>query len=188
MFEAVAKRAAARASRDAQVVGEAADHAVVQLERYWERIATGDKKRRRWVEVVAVNHARRLGAKLHRDLPMGRGGSEPPPMYDEQEDEHVARMIGEMHLGGGSLGSFVATKVEFERRWVLLSGEHRSLLHAKYVEQMRSKEIAAARGRGESAGTIDNKLTEAKKMARLVLEDLLDELRGRGHDEDEEVR
>jgi hypothetical protein len=48
----------------------------------------------------------------------------------------------------------------------------------------RNSEIAEARGRGESAGTIDNKLTEVKKVARLVLEDLLDELRGRGRDDE----
>ena len=51
----------------------------------------------------------------------------------------------------------------------------------------RNSEIAEARGRGEPAGTIDSKLTEMKKVARLVLEDLLDELRGRGP-EDEKVQ
>jgi DNA-directed RNA polymerase specialized sigma24 family protein len=187
-FLAVAKQAAARVSRDDQVVGEAADHAVVQLGNYWEGIAASDPQRRRWVEVVAANHARRLGAKLHRELPMGRAGSIPPPMYDDHEDEHVARLIAEMELGGGSLGSAVAIKVDFEDRWALLGGEDRSLLHAKYVEGLTSKEIAEARGRGESPGTIDNKLTRAKKIARLVMEDLLDELRGRHQDEDGEDR
>jgi hypothetical protein len=115
---------------------------------------------------------------------MGRAGSIPPPMYDDHQDEHVAHLIAEMELGGGSLGSAVAIKVDFEDRWALLSGEDRFLLHAKYVDQLTSKKIAEERGRGEVPGTIDNKLTRAKKVARLVMEDLLDELRGHHQDDD----
>jgi hypothetical protein len=152
-FLAVGKQAAARVSQDDQVVGEAADHAVVQLANHWEGIATGDRQRRRWVEVVAANQPRKLGAKLHRELAMGRAGSMPPPMYDDREDEHVLRLISEMELGG-SLGSAVAIKVDFENRWALLSGEDRALLHAKYVEGLTSKQIAEERGKGESPGTM----------------------------------
>ena len=174
----VAKRAAARASRDEQVIGEAANHAAVQLERYWDQVSTGDRERKRWVEVAATNHARRVGAKLHRELAMGRAGSEPPPMQDEQADEHVAQLIAGIHLDGGSVGSVVATRVAFEERWALLSGGARSLLHAKYVEQMTLKEIAQERGRGESTGAIDHKLSAARKTARVVFDDLFDEMRG----------
>lgn len=60
----------------------------------------------------------------------------------------------------------------------LLGGEARSLLHAKYVEGLSTKAIAAERGKDESPGTIDNKLTAAKRAARLVLQDLFDALRG----------
>lgn len=182
-YLAVAKRAAERASKDEQVVGEAANHAVVQLDRYWDQVSTGDRERKKWVEVVATFYARKLGAKLHKELPMGRGGSEPPPMHDEQANMHVARLIADIHMGAGSLASLVATRVAFDERWALLSGETRSLLHAKYVEQMTLKEIAQERGRGESTGAIDHKLAAARKTAGLVFEDLLDELRGRYPDE-----
>ncbi len=177
LYLEVAKRAARRASRDEQVIGEAATHAVVQLERYWDQV--GERKRKKWVQVVATFRAKKIGARLHRELAMGRGGSEPPPMHDEQADEHVARLIADIHLGGGSLGSLVATKVAFEERWALLSGETRSLLHARYVEQMTLKEIAEERGRGESTGAIDHRLSVARKTARLVF----DKLRGEYDDE-----
>ncbi len=174
----VDKRAATRASRDEQVIGEAATQAVVQLERYWDQVSTGEREWRKWVQVVATRHARKVGAKLHRELAMGRGGSEPPPMHDEQADGHVARLIADIRVGGGSLGSLVATEVAFKERWALLSGETRSLLHARYVEQLTLKEIAEERGRGESTGAIDHKLSVARKTARPVFDDLLDELRG----------
>ena len=184
-FEAAARKAAARISNDDQVVGESAGHAVVQLQRYLDQVSTGSQERLKWVGVVAANYAKRLGAKLHHDLPMGKAGSEPPPMHDEEEDTRVAFLITEMHRGAGSLGSFVAVKVDFESRWALLGGEARSLLHAKYVEGLSSKEIAKQRGKGESPGTIDNKLTAAKKAARLVCQDLFDALRGLGDESTE---
>ena len=56
-----------------------------------------------------------------------------------------------------------------------------SLLDAKYVEGLSTKEIA--KNRGEAPGTIDNKLTAAKKVARFALEDLFDELRGLNDDD-----
>ena len=182
-YLAVAKQAAGEASKDEQVVGEAANHAVVQLDRYWHQVSTGDPERKKWVKVVATHYARKLGAKLHKELAMGFGGSEPPPMYDEQADKHVARLIADIHLGAGSLASLVATRVAFDERWALLSGETRSLLHAKYVDQMTLKEIAQERGRGESTGAIDHKLAAGRKVAQLLFEDLLDELRGRYPDE-----
>ncbi len=177
-FEVAARKAAGRVSNDDQVVGEAAGHAVVQLQKHWEQVSTGSQERLNWVGVVAANYARRLGGKLHRDLPMGKAGSEPPPMHDEDDDNRVAFVIAEMHRGAGSLGSFVALKVDLESRWGLLGGEARSLLHAKYVEGLSTKAIAAERGKDESPGTIDNKLTAAKRAARLVLQDLFDALRG----------
>lgn len=175
-FLVVARQAAAKVSRDDQVVEEAAGQAVVQLAGYWDEVSTGEREREQWVKVVAANHAKKIGARLHRDLPMGRAGSEPPPMYDDAADARVEFLIGEMHLGAPSLGSAVAAKVDFDRRWALLSGEVRSLLHGKYVEQLTSKEIARERGRGESSGAIDHKLTAAKKVARLVFDDLLDDM------------
>ena len=65
-------------------------------------------------------------------------------------------------------------KVDFERRWALLGREARTLLHAKYVEGYSSKEIAEQRGL--TPGTVDNKLSAAKASARLVLEDLMEQL------------
>lgn len=177
-FLAVARRAAALVSDDDQVIGEAADHAVVQLGKYWDNISKDDRSRRIWVGIVAKNHAKRVGAKLHRELAVGRAGSKPPPLYDEKENERVTILIEEMHGPKTSLGSFVALKVDFERRWALLSGEDRVLLHLKYVVGLSTKEIAKQRGLNEAPGTIDNKLTKAKTVARLVFEDLLEELRG----------
>jgi len=40
------------------------------------------------------------------------------------------------------------------------------------------KEIAEERGRDEATGAIDHKVSVARKNARLVMDDLLDELRG----------
>jgi DNA-directed RNA polymerase specialized sigma24 family protein len=168
----VARKAAAQVSRDDRVIGEAADVAVTKLQEHWDHVSTGEKQRRAWVAVVARNEARRVGAKLHRELAMGRAGSLPPPMYDEKEDERVEFLIAEMRSPGAmSLGSFVAAKVDFDAAWALIAGEDRVLLHQKYVRGLTSKQIAEERG--ESPGTIDNKLTAAKKAARLVLEDLI---------------
>lgn len=168
----VARKAAAQVSRDKQVIGESADVAVAKLQENWDHVATAERQRRAWVATVARNHARRVGAKLHRELAMGRAGSEPPPMYDEADDERVGFLIAEMQSGPGmSLGSFVAAKVDFDNAWASISDEDRSLLDAKYVEGKSSKEIAAERGM--SSGTVDNKLTAAKRAARLVLDDLL---------------
>ena len=177
-FLQVARRAAARASGDDQVVEEAAGHAVVELERYWDQIKPTDAKRRTWVAVVATNRARRVGGKLHRDLPMGAQGSLPPPMNDPVLDARVKMLITEMHTGGGSLGSAVALKVDFEARWGLLSEEAASLLHAKYIDGLRSKEIAKRRGLDETGAQIDHKLAAARQTARPLFEDLLAELRG----------
>jgi DNA-directed RNA polymerase specialized sigma24 family protein len=169
----IARKAAAQVSRDDQVIGEAADVAVAKLQENLDHVSTGEKQRRAWVAVVARNHARRVGAKLHRELAMGRAGSLPPPMHDEKEDERVEFLIAEMRspAGAASLGSFVAAKVDFDAAWALIAGEDRVLLHQKYVRGLTSKQIAEERR--ESPGTIDNKLTAAKKAARLVFEDLL---------------
>lgn len=108
------------------------------------------------VAVVAQNDAKKVRAKLHKDLPMGRAGSEPPRMHDDHADERVELLIDEMHRGGGSLASLVALKVDFDQRWVLLADDDCALLHSKYAEGMTSKDIAKQRGRGESPGTIDD--------------------------------
>lgn len=172
-FYEVARRAAGAQSRDDQAVGEAAGHAVVQLAEHWDGIDDRDSARRAWVRTVAVNHARRVGRKLHRELAMGRQGSVPPPMYDEVDDERVEQLIAAIHHGQESLGATVAMRVDLEGCLVLLSADARSLLDAKYVYGFSSKEIAERRGRGESPGTIDNKLTAAKKVARELIEDLV---------------
>jgi hypothetical protein len=97
------------------VVGEAADVAVAALVGTLGHVSTGAAERKAWVATVARNHARRVGKKLHRDLAMGRAGSLPPRMQDEQEAERVELLIGEMRSGGvGSRGSLVAVKVDFD--------------------------------------------------------------------------
>ena len=101
----VARKAAAQVSRDDQVIGEAADVAVTKLQEHWDHVSTGEKQRRAWVAVVARNEARRVGAKLHRELAMGRAGSLPPPMHDEQEDERVEFLIAEMRSPAGARAS-----------------------------------------------------------------------------------
>ena len=173
-YLSLARNAAARQSRDDQVVGESANFALMQLQDLWDNIEPSDASRRAWVRTVARNEAMRLGEKLHREKAMGRAGSLPPPMGDEQADERVALLISEMHVVGLSLGSLVATKVDFERAWALIADDTRSLLNDKYVEGLSTKEIAEKRG--EKPGTVDNKLTAAKKVARLVLEGLIGDL------------
>jgi len=185
-FLSIARKSASNESSDPEVIEEAANHAVSQLELSLDVVSTGNSERDGWVKVVARNHARKTGAKLHRELPMGRAGSRPPRMSDEAADERVALLIGELHVGAGSLGSLVADQIDFEMRWSLLSSETRALLHAKHVEGMSSKEMARDRGRGESAGTIDNKLSAARKAARIVFEDLLDQMQGDYGDEEDD--
>lgn len=92
-YLAVARQGVAKVSNDDEVIGEAAHHAVVQLGRYWDHIADDEQSRRRWVRVVAVNHAKRLGAKLHREIPVGEAGSKPPPLYDERDNGRIADLI-----------------------------------------------------------------------------------------------
>jgi RNA polymerase sigma factor (sigma-70 family) len=171
-FHAGAERAAAKVSRDREVVGEAADFAVAELVNRLGNVSSETPARKAWVAVVARNHALRVGKKLHRDLAMGRAGSLPPPMPDEQEAERVELLIGEMRSGGGpSLGSFVADKVDFENAWALISEQDRLLLDLKYAEGLTSKEIAEKLGK--KPGTIDNQLTAAKKAAVLLFADML---------------
>ena len=171
-FHAVAERAAAKASRDPEVIGEAANFAVAELASRLDNVSPETPERKGWVAVVARNHALRLGQKLHRELGMGRAGSLPPPTPDEKEAERIEFLIGEMRSGGGqSLGSFVADKVDFENAWALISEQDRLLLDLKYAEGLSSKEIAEKLGK--KRGTIDNQLTAAKKAAVLLFADLL---------------
>jgi len=185
-YLSIARKAASSNSRDPQVIEESADHAVAQLELSLDVVSTNDRKREAWVRTAAMNHAILVGAKLHRELPMGRAGSRPPRMENDAADERVALLISELHVGEGSLGSLVANQIDFEKRWSLLSSDARALLNAKHVEGMSSKEIAQARGRGESPGTIDNKLSAARKAARILFEDLLDQTQGNYGDEDDD--
>ena len=171
-FAVVAEQSARKVSRDPEVVGEAADVAVAALVDKLDHVSTVTAERKAWVATVARNHARRLGKKLHRDLAMGRAGSLPPRMQDEQADERVELLIGEMRSGGvGSLGSLVATKVDFDRAWAMISDQDQLLLDLKYAQGMTSKEIAERLGK--KPGTIDNQLTAAKKAAVLLFADLL---------------
>ena len=174
-FHAVAERAAAKVSRDPEVIGEAANFAVAELARRLDNVSPETPERKGWVAVVARNHALRLGQKLHRELGMGRAGSLPPPTPDEKEAERIEFLIGEMRSGGGqSLESFVADKVDFENAWALISEQDRLLLDLKYAEGLSSKEIADKLGK--KSGTIDNQLTAAKKAAVLLFADLLGDL------------
>jgi len=169
----LARNYARAASKDDQVVEGAAGQAVMQLRRYWGAVKPNEGPRRAWLKVVAVNAARKSGKDAFKNIPFGRGGSELPESDDPEADERAGRLIAEMHLGGGSLASDVAAKVDFDNRWGLLASDHRDLLHAKYAEGRRSKEIAKLRGRGETDVQIDRKLADARSAARLVLEDLL---------------
>ena len=171
-FAVVAEQSARKVSRDPEVVQEAADVAVAELVDKLDHVSTGTAERKSWVATVARNHARRVGKKLHRDLAMGRAGSLPPPMHDELEDDRVELLIGEMRSGDmGSLGSLVATKVDFDRAWALISALDQRLLDLKYTQGLTSKEIAERLGK--TPGTIDNQLTAAKKAAVLLFADLL---------------
>lgn len=171
-FAVVAEQSARKVSRDPEVVQEAADVAVAELVDKLDHVSTGTAERKAWVATVARNHARRVGKKLHRDLAMGRAGSLPPPMHDELEDDRVELLIGEMRSGDmGSLGSLVATKVDFDRAWALISALDQRLLDLKYTQGLTSKEIAERLGK--TPGTIDNQLTAAKKAAVLLFADLL---------------
>ena len=171
-FAVVAEQSARKVSRDPEVVQEAADVAVAELVDKLDHVSTGTAERKAWVATVARNHARRVGKKLHRDLAMGRAGSLPPPMHDELENDRVELLIGEMRSGDmGSLGSLVATKVDFDRAWALISALDQRLLDLKYTQGLTSKEIAERLGK--TPGTIDNQLTAAKKAAVLLFADLL---------------
>ena len=171
-FAVVAEQSARKVSRDPEVVQEAADVAVAELVDKLDHVSTGTAERKAWVATVARNHARRVGKKLHRDLAMGRAGSLPPPMHDELEDDRVELLIGEMRSGDmGSLGSLVATKVDFDRAWALISALDQRLLDLKYTQGLTSKEIAERLGK--TPGTIDNQLTAAKEAAVLLFADLL---------------
>lgn len=179
----IARRGAMKASADPQVVEEAASHAVTQFRRYEGSISADHTSREAWIKLVAANHARRVGRKLHRDLAMGAAGSAPPPMSNTRAEEHVGKLIKEMRRGGGiGLSSAVAIRVDFQKRWSLLGGEARSLLHAKYVEGFPTKVIA--RQMGLAPATVDNKLTAAKATARILLADLMDQMLGNWEEED----
>ena len=171
-FAVVAEQSARKVSRDPEVVQEAADVAIAELVDKLDHVSTGTAERKAWVATVARNHARRVGKKLHRDLAMGRAGSLPPPTHDELENDRVELLIGEMRSGDmGSLGSLVATKVDFDRAWALISALDQRLLDLKYTQGLTSKEIAERLGK--TPGTIDNQLTAAKKAAVLLFADLL---------------
>jgi DNA-directed RNA polymerase specialized sigma24 family protein len=171
-YLAAGRRGARRASRDPEVIGDAANFALEQLLRHWDSVGDDDRVRSAWIATVALRRARRVGAKLHRELPMGRAGSRPPRTVDAGADVDVGRLITETH-GAASLGSAAAARVDVEARFAQLSGEARQLLVAKYVLGLTSRQIAADRSRGETEGTINNKLTAAKREARALFADLV---------------
>jgi DNA-directed RNA polymerase specialized sigma24 family protein len=180
-LHAVAKKAAASVSDDPDVIEGAANYAVAQFKRYKESISVDERARKRWVQVVATNHARRVGKQLHREIPVDVQGSEHRPTDDPNQDERVRKLIEEMRSGDRArLSSAVAIKVDFEKRWALLGGEARALLHAKYVEGYSTKEIA--RFRGLAPGTVDNKLSAAKANARELFDGLIEQLHGNWED------
>jgi len=192
----VARKAASNITSDRHLIEESAGHALLEFDRCWRQIGiqlTENKPtaaRRQWVRTVAQNYARRQGKKLGRDIPMGRQGSEPPAQYDKAVDDAVAdrldRMfradddvkgrIQAMQLGrGGSLGSDVADRLDFEAAWSVLSEETRWLLTAKHLDGMTAKEIAQALSRRETvtAAQVAHRLTDARRAARPLLEALL---------------
>lgn len=171
-YLAAGRRGARQASRDPEVIGDAANFALEQLLRRWDSVGDEDRVRSAWIATVALRRARRVGAKLHREVPMGRSGSRPPRTIDRSADVDVGRLIAKTH-GTASLGSAAATRVDVEARFAQLSGEARELLVAKYVLGLTSRQIAADRGRGEAEGTINNKLTAAKREARALFADLV---------------
>lgn len=176
----VARKAAAQVSRDKEVITEAADVAVTELAANWDHVSNAEQQRRAWVNVVARNHARRLGKKLARDRQLVNAGNQPHAAADPKTFQMVGLLITEMRSGAQArFSSLAADRFDFERAWALISGEDRALLHAKYVEGLSSKQIA--KERGATPGTIDNKLTAAKKAAALVFEDLIG-----SHDRDED--
>lgn len=182
-YLAVARKSAARASRDDEVISEAADVAVTELAARWEHVSNAEQQRQAWVGVVARNHARRLGRKLARDRQLVDAGNASHGAADPKMDDMVGLLITEMRSGEGMrFSSLAADRVDFDNAWALISGEDRALLHAKYVEGLSSKAIA--KERGVSPGTIDNKLTAAKKAAGLLFEGLIGSF---DHDEDWEV-
>lgn len=182
-YLAVARKAAAQVSRDNEVISEAADVAVTQLAANWDHVSDAEGQRRRWVGVVAQNHARRLGKKLGRDRQLINAGNQRRADADPKMFEMVGLLITEMRHGDGRrFSSLAADRADFDRAWVLISGEDRALLHAKYVEGLSSKQIAEERG--VAPGTINNKLTAAKKAAALLFDDLIGSF---DRDEDREL-
>jgi RNA polymerase sigma factor (sigma-70 family) len=169
----IAGQAAAGASRDAEVIADAVAHMREQLYAYACALSDDPRKVENWARVVARNAARRIGAKQAREAPMGRQGSDLPPLDDGQLEARV-RDVLDLGIGGQpSLGSLVADKLWFEERFVLLSDETRELLRFKYVEGWSAKEIAARLG--VEPGAVDQRLYRARRAAAEIFADAGDD-------------
>lgn len=174
-FRTIAVEAAKRVSRDDQVFEGAANHAVMELIEHYDDI--DPDKRDGWIRVVAVNDARRTGAKLHRDVPFGRQGSFPPPerVVDADLVHHSDRMpyvalANELDLGMSSHSSPAVLRMLVQKALETLSPEARHLIRAKYGAGRSTKDIAAELGK--EPGSVDVAIHRARKaLAPLLVDD-----------------
>lgn len=175
-YRPIAEKSARKASRDPEVVAEAASHALVQYARYRDRgrLPETEQGREGWVRKVARNHAFKVGEALHRDLAMGRHGSAPPRLSNPVEAARVPALLAQAQIIPVRFSSQVAAEQDFRRRWSRLDPEVRALLVGKYVDGLSAQEIAARRGRGESEGAINNRVMRARRAARAAFADLRD--------------
>lgn len=173
----IARQGARKAAQDAHLADEASNFALDQLQRFNEDVSDDPAQRAAWLRTVARNYAYKRGAKYAREKPMGRQGSEPPVVGDEQIDQFVAGLILEMHEGiGPSLGTEVAFKVDFYNALALLSEATQALFIERYVESIPIEEMAESRG--IKRASLDNQLTKARLAARTVFQDLYDDVYG----------
>ena len=170
-FRKIALKAAKTISSDDQVFEGAANHAVMELIEGLDDI--DPDKRDGWVRKVAANDARRIGKKLHRDVPFGRQGTFPPPPQDADgdfgPDKHYARLAQELHLGMSSPSAPIVLRIVIEQALRRLSPEARFLIEARYVAGRSTKDIAAELGK--EPGAIDVALHRARKALALLLAD-----------------
>ncbi|MSO87841.1 MAG: sigma-70 family RNA polymerase sigma factor [Acidimicrobiia bacterium] len=170
-FRKIALKAAKTISSDDQVFEGAANHAVMELIEGLDDI--DPDKRDGWVWKVAANDARRIGKKLHRDVPFGRQGTFPPPRQDADgdfgPDQHYARLVQELPLGMSSPSVQSVLQIVIEQALDSLSPEARFLIEARYVAGRSTKDIAAELGK--EPGAIDVAIHRARKALALLLAD-----------------
>lgn len=174
-FREIAVKAAKRVSRDDQVFEGAANHALMELIEHYDDIDAD--RRDAWIRVVAVNDARRTGAKLHREVPFGRQGSFPPTerVVDCDLVQHGDRMpyvalANELDLGMSSHSSPAVLRMLVQTALETLSPEARNLIKAKYGAGRSTKDIAAELGKDPVA--VDVAIHRARKaLAPLLVDD-----------------